>query len=232
MDDLIFDLQNIGMYYRKAASMPWKRNKFWALHDVSFEVYRGQKVGIIGRNGAGKSTLLKVMADILKPDKGSITRANVRVTMQSLGAGFEPRLTGRQNILLNGLLLGMDKKHIRNCVEEIIALADIGSFIDEPIQHYSNGMRSRLGFAIAYYVDTDVMLIDEALAAGDQSFQAKAPELIKEKIKSDRTVVLVSHSMPAIEELCERAIQIEDGYSLPELPVEQTIRRYLDTQKK
>ena len=232
MEELIFNLQNIGMCYRKAASMPWNGNKFWALHDVSFEVYRGQTVGIIGRNGAGKSTLLKVMAGIIMPDKGIISRAKVTITMQSLGAGFDPRLTGRQNIFLNGLLLGMEKKHIQKCVDKIIELADIGDFIDEPIKHYSDGMRSRLGFSIAYYVDTDVMLIDEALAAGDHAFQEKASELIKKKIKSDHTVILVSHSIPTIQELCDRVIQIEEGRSLPELPVEQTIKRYLDMQKK
>ena len=232
MEDKIFNLQNIGMCYRKAASLPWKGNKFWALHDVSFEVCRGQTVGIIGRNGAGKSTLLKVMAGIIKPDKGKITRAKVTITMQSLGAGFDPRLTGRQNIFLNGLLLGMEKKHIQKCVDKIIELADIGSFIDEPIKHYSDGMRSRLGFSIAYYVDTDVMLIDEALAAGDQAFTEKSSELIKEKIKSDRTVVLVSHSIPTVRELCDRLIQIENGHSLPELSVDETIDRYLEMQKK
>ena len=232
MEDIIFNLQNIGMCYRKAASMPWNGNKFWALHDVSFQVHRGQTVGIIGRNGAGKSSLLKILAGIIKPDKGVITRANVTITLQSLGAGFDARLTGRQNIFLNGLLLGMDKKHIKICVDKIIELADIGDFIDEPIKHYSDGMRSRLGFSIAYYVDTDVMLIDEALAAGDQAFKEKASELIKEKIKSDRTVVLVSHAMPTIQELCDRVIQIENGRSLPELSVEQTIKRYVDMQKK
>lgn len=232
MEEVIFNLQNIGMCYRKAASLPWNGSKFWALHDISFQVNRGQTVGIIGRNGAGKSTLLKVMAGIIKPDKGTITRAKVTITMQSLGAGFDPRLTGRQNIFLNGLLLGMDKKHIQKCVDKIIELADIGDFIDEPIKNYSSGMRSRLGFAIAYHVDTDVMLIDEALAAGDHAFQEKASELIKEKIKSDRTVILVSHSIPIVKELCDRVIQIENGHSLPELPVEQAIKRYVEMQKK
>jgi lipopolysaccharide transport system ATP-binding protein len=203
------------------------------LHNVSFTIYRGGTVGVIGRNGAGKSTLLRVLAGIIHPDVGSITRANVTVTMQSLGAGFDPRLTGRQNIFLSGLLLGLDKKHIRRQVDNIIALTDIGEFINEPIKHYSSGMRARLGFSIAYYVNTDVILIDEALAAGDHAFKAKASELIKEKIKSDhRTVVLVTHAMDTVRELCDRVIQIEDGHSLPELPVDQTIDRYLDGQRK
>ena len=233
MKEMIFDLTNIGVCYRKAASLPWKSNKFWALHNVSFTIYRGGTVGVIGRNGAGKSTLLRVLAGIIHPDVGSITRANVTVTMQSLGAGFDPRLTGKQNIFLSGLLLGLDKKHIRRQVDNIIALADIGEFINEPIKHYSSGMRARLGFSIAYYVNTDVILIDEALAAGDHAFKAKASELIKEKIKSDhRTVVLVTHAMDTVRELCDRVIQIEDGHSLPELPVDQTIDRYLDGQRK
>jgi len=232
MKKLTFDLQNVGVCYRKAASLPWNINKFWALHDVSFRVYRGETLGVIGRNGAGKSTLLKVLAGIIRPDTGTITRADVTVTMQSIGAGFDPRLTGRQNIFLNGLLLGMDKKQIFQRVNEIIELADIGDFIDEPVKHYSSGMRARLGFSIAYYVDADVILIDEALAVGDQAFKEKASELIKEKIKSDYTVVLVTHSMAMVRELCDRVIQIEDGRSLPELPVDQTIARYLASQKK
>lgn len=232
MKDIIFVLQKIGMCYRKAASLPWNSNKFWALHDVSFQVRSGETVGIIGRNGAGKSTLLKILAGIIKPDTGSIRRADVTITMQSVGAGFDERLTGRQNIFLSGLLLGMEKQQILKRVDEIIDLADIGEFIDEPIKHYSNGMRSRLGFSIAYYVDTDVILIDEVLAAGDQAFKEKSSELIKAKIKSDRTVVLVSHDMPKVNELCDRVIQIENGWSLKELSVEESVQRYLKTHKK
>jgi lipopolysaccharide transport system ATP-binding protein len=232
MKELIFDLRNVGVCYHKAASLPWKGNKFWALHDVSFQLYRGHTLGVIGRNGAGKSTLLKVLAGIIQPDTGLISRANVNITMQSVGAGFDPRLTGRQNIFLNGLLLGMEKKHIVRRIDDIIELADIDDFIDEPVKYYSSGMRARLAFAIAYNVDTDVLLIDEALAAGDQAFQTMASELIKERIKSDYTVVLVTHAMAMVRELCDRVIEIENGKSLPEQPVEQSIERYLATQKK
>lgn len=232
MKEMIFELRNVGVCYRKGASLPWKRNKFWALHDVSFELYRGQTLGIIGRNGAGKSTLLKVLAGIILPDTGSIFRADAKVTMQSIGAGFDPRLTGRQNIFLNGLLLGMDKGYIIRRIGDIIDLADIGEFIEEPVKSYSSGMRSRLGFSIAYYIDADTMLIDEALAVGDHSFNIKASELIKRKINSDHTVVLVTHSVSLVSELCHRVIQIENGYSLPELPVQQSIDRYIESQKK
>lgn len=226
MRELIFDLRNIGACYRKSASLPWRKNRFWALRDVSFQVYGGETVGVIGRNGAGKSTLLKILAGIILPDTGTIIRANRTVAMQSLGAGFDPRLTGRQNIFLNGLLLGMDKKDIANCLQDIIALADIGDFIDEPIGHYSSGMRARLGFSIAYHVKTDVILIDEALATGDQAFKEKASELIKEKIKSGLTVVLVTHSMGLVRDLCDRVIHIENGRSFSELSVEASIERY------
>jgi lipopolysaccharide transport system ATP-binding protein len=229
-NDLIFDLSNVGVYYRRAASIPWKNNKFWALHDVSFNVRPGQTVGIIGRNGAGKSTLLKILAGIIKPDTGTIIRADVAVTMQSLGAGFDPRLTGRQNIVLNGLLLGMDRKQIRYRERDIIELADIGEFIDEPVKNYSSGMKARLGFSIAYHVDADVMLIDEVLAVGDQAFKEKSSELIRSKIKSDRTVILVTHSMEMVKELCDCVIQIEKGRSLPELPVDESIKRYMGTK--
>ena len=229
MKNFVYDLQNIGVCYRKAASLPWNNNQFWALHDVSFQVYRGQTLGIIGRNGAGKSTLLKILAGIIRPDTGTIRQANITVTMQSVGAGFDPRLTGRQNIVLNGLLLGMDKKHIVRKTEEIIDLTDIGDFIDEPVKSYSSGMRARLGFSIAYYVDTDIILIDEALATGDHAFREKASALIKEKIRSDRTVVLVTHSMHMINQLCDRVIHIEAGCTLPELPVEKSVDRYMNT---
>lgn len=230
MKNKIFKLNHVGVCYHKAAAMPWNRNIFWALHDISFEVHRGETVGIIGHNGAGKSTLLKVLAGIIKPDRGCIERASINIMMQSLGAGFDPRLTGRQNIFLNGLLLGMDRRHIIQRIDDIIALTDIGDFIDEPIKHYSSGMRARLGFSIAYYADTDVMLIDEALATGDQAFKEKASELIKQKIRSEYTVVLVSHSMGLVQELCDRVIRIEAGRSLEEMSVSQSIAYYLDSK--
>ncbi len=152
--------------------------------------------------------------------------------MLSFGAGFESRLTGRQNIMLSGLQLGMPRARIRERVADIIALADIGDFIDQPVRTYSTGMRARLGFAIAFFIETDILLIDEALATGDESFRDKAMGLIRDKINSDQTVVIVSHSMPIIEKICTRVIQIEDGISLPELPLEDTVKRYRDTLKQ
>ncbi len=231
MNDVIYELSNVAVYYKKVAVVPWlNTGKFWALKDVSFQVKRGETVGVIGRNGAGKSTLLKIIAGILEPDRGKIKRSShLQSTMLSLGAGFDFYLTGRQNIILNGLLLGISKKDIKKKIDSIIELADIKDFIDEPIRHYSTGMQARLGFAIAYHADADVILIDETLAVGDQEFQEKSGNLIKEKIESDHTVVLVSHSFPIIKSLCDRIIWIEDGVSMPEMPVAETMNKYMET---
>jgi homopolymeric O-antigen transport system ATP-binding protein len=232
-DTDITSVQSIGLGYRKQGGLPWKKNIFWALDDVSFNIQRGDTLGVIGRNGAGKSSLLRIIAGIINPDRGIVTRqAAIRITMLSFGAGFESRLTGRQNIILNGLQLGMEKHHVTERIERIIELADIGDFIDEPVRTYSSGMRARLGFSIAYFIDTDIMLIDEALATGDEAFREKATDLIREKISSNLTVVIVSHSMPVISKICNRVIQIEHGRSLPELSTEETIDRYRSTTLK
>lgn len=226
----IVSLDHLGLGYRKQCGLPWKRHVFWALEDISFDIHKGDTLGIIGRNGAGKSSLLRVIAGIINPDRGSIKRTpKTRATMLSFGAGFESRLSGRQNIILNGLQLGMDKKHVGGRMEQIIELADLGEFIDQPVRTYSSGMRARLGFSIAYFIDTDIMLIDEALATGDEAFREKATGLIREKISSDLTVVIVSHSMSLISSTCTRVIQIEHGKSLDELPPEDTIERYRNT---
>lgn len=226
----IVSIDKIGLEYRQHGGLPWKRNTFWALEDVTFDINKGDTIGIIGRNGAGKSSLLRLISGIMNPDRGMIERMDsMRATMLSFGAGFEPRLTGRQNIILNGLQLGMSKEHILERTDQIIELADIGLFIEQPVRTYSTGMRARLGFSIAYFVDTDILLIDEALATGDEAFREKASNLIKKKISSDMTVVIVSHSMPLIQNTCNRVIQIEHGKSLDELSLDETIARYRAT---
>lgn len=206
------------------------RTPFWALHDVSFDLHRGDTLGVIGRNGAGKSSLLRLIAGIIAPDAGAIIQPKgLRCSMLSIGAGFEPRLTGRQNIMLSGLLLGMNRALVKEREEQVVELADIGDFIDQPVRMYSTGMRARLGFAIAYFIETDILLIDEALATGDEAFREKATELIRGKIDSDQTVVIVTHAMPIVKDACSRVIQIEQGRSLPEIGVEETITRYRET---
>ena len=224
-------LEGVGLSYIRQGGLPWHRTPFWALQDVSFELSRGDTLGIIGRNGAGKSSLLRLISGIILPDCGTIIRPDptVRCAMLSFGAGFENRLTGKQNIMLSGLQLGMSRKHVLLKMDQIVELADIGDFIDQPVRSYSSGMRARLGFAIAYFIETDILLIDEALATGDEGFRIKATDLIKQKIKSDQTVVIVSHSMQTINQTCSRVIQIEDGCSLPELSVDETLDRYRQT---
>lgn len=232
MNELIFDLHNVGVCYRKATSMPWKNNKFWALKDISFQVFRGQTLGLIGRNGSGKSTLLRVLAGIIQPDCGTCSRTEATITLQSANAGFDQRLTGRQNVLLKGLLLGMEKRRILQQMDRITELADIGEFIDQPMMYYSSGMKARLGFSISYFIETDVLLLDEALAPGDAAFKEKAAELIKEKIQSRCTVVMATHSTANIEDLCDRVIHLEKGRSLEELPLKQSLQRYLGKKGK
>lgn len=223
-------LNSIGLCYTRQGRLPWGRTPFWALHDVSFSINRGDTLGIIGRNGAGKSSLLRVIAGIVLPDRGTIERAdNLRCAMLSFGAGFEPRLTGRQNIMLSGLQLGMTRGRVLERMHQIIDLADIGEFIDQPVRTYSSGMRARLGFSIAFFIETDILLIDEALATGDEAFRERATGLIRGKIDSEQTVVIVSHSLPIVSGTCTRVIQIEDGTSLPEIGVSETIERYRAT---
>ena len=229
-DRTITRLNGIGLRYARQGSLPWKRTPFWALNDVSFELKRGDTLGVIGRNGAGKSSLLRIIAGIIAPDAGEIDQPHgLRCSMLSIGAGFEPRLTGRQNIMLSGLQLGMSRKLIKEREAQIVELADIDDFIDQPVRMYSTGMRARLGFAIAYFIETDILLIDEALATGDEAFREKATELIRGKIDSDQTVVIVTHAMPIVKDACSRVNQIEQGRSLPEIGVEETITRYRET---
>lgn len=223
-------LQGVGLKYARQGSLPWKRTPFWALHDVSFVIQRGDTLGVIGRNGAGKSSLLRLIAGIIAPDAGHIHQPNgIRCSMLSIGAGFEPRLTGRQNVMLSGLLLGMPRALVKEREAQVIELADIGDFIDQPVRMYSTGMRARLGFAIAYHIETDILLIDEALATGDEAFREKATGLIRGKIDSDQTVVIVTHSMQIVRDACTRVIQVEQGKSLAEIGVDDTITRYRET---
>lgn len=223
----IYDVCHVGISYTKAASFPWQKSKFQALKDIDFRVCSGDVVGIIGRNGAGKTTLLRLLAGILEPDMGEVKRAYENIGILSFGSGFEDRLSGRQNIILEGIQLKVPRREIIRQMKNIIDLAGLGDFIDQPIKVYSAGMRARLGFSIAYYLHSEVLLIDEVFVAGDDEFQKKAGLLITEKIQSGITVVMVTHDMGVVNHLCNRVIQIEHGISLPELSVQATIERYL-----
>ena len=184
---------------------------FWALKDVSFEIQRGEVVGIIGRNGAGKSTLLKVLSRITRPTEG---RAEIRGRVGSLlevGTGFHPELTGRENIFLNGAILGMKRAEMRRKLDEIVAFAEIEKFIETPVKHYSSGMYVRLAFAVAAHLEPEILLVDEVLAVGDVAFQRKSLGKMEDVGKQGRTVLFVSHNMAAVNRLCRHAIWLSEG---------------------
>ena len=188
-----------------------KKFEVHALKNISFKIYKGEKIGIIGYNGAGKSTLLNVISGIYPPDKGVIkTNGNISPLL-ALGAGFDNNYSGRKNIFLNGAVLGYDKKFLESKVNEIIEFSELGEFIDIPIKNYSSGMLAKLGFAIATAVDPDILIIDEILGVGDVNFKKKSGDKIKSLMDGGTTVLIVSHSIPQIRELCDKAIWIDKG---------------------
>jgi lipopolysaccharide transport system ATP-binding protein len=181
----------------------------------------------------GKSTLLKVLAGILSPNKGEIKvhRQNLRISLTSLQAGFLPHLSGRENALLGGMLLGATKKEVLSCIEEILAFSELNNFYDEPVSTYSTGMRARLGFSVAYHVNPDVILLDEVMGVGDHAFRKKSTAAMKARIKSDKTVVMVSHNLPILREVCDRLVWIEDGITKAQGNVPDLLEAYLKSMK-
>jgi len=212
--------------------MPWNSDKYWALKDISFKVYHGETLGVLGRNGAGKSTLLRLLAGIISPDRGNITYMHgFRASLLSLQVGFSGHLTGRQNIVMSGMLLGVSRPKMLECTPEIIAFSGLGEFIDQPVRTYSSGMRARLGFAISYYANPDALLIDEVLGVGDADFKKKTSALMKERIKSDKTVVLVSHNKATIKKYCDRAVLIDNGVVSGVGETAEVVRQYNAQQR-
>jgi lipopolysaccharide transport system ATP-binding protein len=188
------------------------REEFWALRDVSFEISRGEIVGIIGRNGAGKSTLLKVLARITEPTAGKITLRGRVASLLEVGTGFHPELTGRDNIYLNGAIHGLTRADIRRKFDQIVEFADVSRFLDTPVKRYSSGMYVRLAFAVAAHLEPDVLIVDEVLAVGDAAFQKKCLGKIREvSSESGRTVLFVSHNLASVRQLCTRALLLEQG---------------------
>jgi len=230
-DQPLIELKNVGLCYRSNHIFYRKRRgEFWALDDVSLRVYPGETLGVIGRNGAGKSTLLKTIAGILKPDRGQVIQNTKRIALLSLQIGFVPHLTGKENIMLSGLLLGYTRGEIKARLQDIIEFANLGDFIHQPIDTYSTGMRARLGFAIAFYTNPDVLLVDETLGVGDARFKAKSTLKMKERIQSNHTVVLVSHSPRVIGELCDRVVWIENGHTIQEGLAEEVLAAYANAK--
>lgn len=187
------------------------KDDFWALRDIGFEVTAGTSIGLVGANGSGKSTLLKVIGGIIQPNDGSVkTRGRVAALLE-LGAGFHPDLTGRENVYLNGSILGLSQKQTEAYFDSIVEFSEIGDFIDTQVKFYSSGMYVRLAFAIAVHVDPDILLVDEVLAVGDEPFQQKCMEKIREFQRDGRTIVFVSHSAAQVEDLCDRVIVLSHG---------------------
>ena len=204
--------------------------EFWALRHVNFTVGRGETVGIIGRNGSGKSTLLRVIAGIYPPDEGEVTVEGEVSTLFGLGSGFNAELSGRDNIYLNGVMIGLTKKHIDGIIDIIMEFAELGDFIDMPVRTYSSGMRARLGFAVAIHSDKDIVLIDEIMSVGDAAFRQKA-EVEMSRIIGERTVLIVSHEMNTIQKFANKVIWLDKGVVAAMGRPEEVIDKYLAASK-
>ena len=204
-------IQSIKEYLVALIKGKLKYKDFWALRDVSFSVHPGEVLGIIGHNGAGKSTVLKVISGILKPTSGSVAVHGNIVPMLELGSGFDFDLTGRENIFLNGAILGYSRKFLNEKYDDIVAFSELGEFIEMPIRNYSSGMLMRLAFSIATVVNPEILIVDEILAVGNESFQRKSRQRMMELMSGGTTVLFVSHSLEQIREMCDRVLWLDHG---------------------
>jgi ABC-2 type transport system ATP-binding protein len=204
-------VDNIKEYFIKMLKSELRYQEFWALHNVSFAVNKGDRLGILGLNGAGKSTLLKIIAGVLKATEGSVSIKGKIVPLLELGAGFDPQYTGAENIYLYGAVLGYPRDFIRERYEEIVAFSELGDFINVPVKNYSSGMKARLGFSIATIVEPEILILDEVLAVGDAKFRKKSEKKIKAMFDGGVTVLFVSHSLEQVNRLCNQAILLEKG---------------------
>ena len=205
-----------------------KTEDFWAVRDLSVEINRGEMVGIIGRNGAGKSTFLKLLSRITEPTTGSIKLRGRVASLLEVGTGFHPELTGRENIFLNGAILGMSRLEIKSKFDEIVAFAEIDKFLDTPVKRYSSGMYVRLAFAVAAHLEPEILIVDEVLAVGDAEFQKKCLGKMEDVSSKDgRTVILVSHQMPAIQNLCTRCILMDRGRLIMQGATDEVVNKYM-----
>ncbi|MFM5898415.1 MAG: polysaccharide ABC transporter ATP-binding protein [Dolichospermum sp.] len=202
--------------------------EFWALKDVSFEIKQGDRVGIIGRNGAGKSTLLKILSRITEPTTGSIKIKGRVASLLEVGTGFHPELTGRENVFLNGAILGMGKEEIKRKFDEIVAFAEVEKFLDTPVKRYSSGMYVRLAFAVAAHLEPEILIVDEVLAVGDAQFQKKCLGKMEDVGKEGRTVLFVSHNMSTIQSLCSRCILLQSGRIARDTNTAIVVQAYLE----
>jgi lipopolysaccharide transport system ATP-binding protein len=224
----------------KGLLQPFRRSKsqisdpnvdeFWALKDVSFEIEQGDRVGIIGRNGAGKSTLLKILSRIVEPTNGSIRILGRVSSLLEVGTGFHPELTGRENISLNGAILGMSKAEITQKFDEIVAFAEVEKFLDTPVKRYSSGMYVRLAFSVAAHLEPEILIVDEVLAVGDAQFQKKCLGKMEAVGKEGRTIIFVSHNVIAIRQLCDKGLFLENGRLVLQGKIQDVVNQYVDSK--
>lgn len=209
-----------------------KTKEYWALKNISFQVKKGEVLGIIGKNGAGKSTLLKILSRTTEPTTGSVTMKGRVASLLEVGTGFNPELTGRENIYLNGAILGMSKKEINSKFSDIVSFAGIGQFLNTPVKRYSSGMYIRLAFSVAAHLDSDILILDEVLAVGDAEFQQKSFKKIVDIVKNGKSVLMVSHNMAIMSKLCDRLVYIDQGCLVDIGSISEVIQKYLSSGKR
>ncbi len=237
----IIEIQGIGKKYKlRGQEMPYLtireallgknknkvKNEFWALKDISFDVFQGESIGIIGKNGAGKSTLLKILSKITPPTEGRIIARGRVASLLEVGTGFHPELTGIENIYLNGSILGLKKAEIKKKLDQIIDFSGVEKFIDTPLKHYSSGMQLRLAFAVAAHLEPEILIVDEVLAVGDAEFQKKSLGKMEEVAKQGRTVLFVSHNLSAVKTLCRRGVLLNNGVTEVVGEISDVVDRY------
>ena len=221
MEKVALDVSHVSIDYKDLSHMKLARsfsrgevkksNVVRAVNDVSFSVNQGEILGIVGRNGSGKTTLLRSIAGIFQPDEGTIDTHGNRVSLMAIGIGFNPNITGRENILKSGLLLGCKLSHVKEKMDEIIEFSELGDFIDRPVRTYSSGMYSKLAFSVTSILETDIMLVDEVLSVGDEHFRQKSYKKMEELMLSDRTVLIVSHATETLKQFCDKVLWINNG---------------------
>ncbi len=242
MNHTAITVKDVKIRYKSVQSYSIKKNLlklkspetkvFEAVKGVSFEVEEGEILGIIGKNGSGKSTLLRALANIFSADEGSIDLHGHSISLLAIGVGFKNQLTGRENIMLSGMLLGFSEKEVRSHLDEIIEFSELGDFIDQPVRTYSSGMYSKLAFSVTAILETDIMLIDEVLSVGDEHFRKKSYAKMKELISgNDRTVVIVSHNLDTLEQLCSQILWLDDGRIREMGRPEDVIQHYKEVMK-
>ena len=218
-------------YLVKLVRRKLRFSSFTALDHVNFSVRKGESIALIGKNGSGKSTMLKIIAGVMNPTEGNVKVDGTIAPLIELGAGFDPDLTGRENVFLNGALLGHKRKYMAENFDRIVQYAELEQFIDVPVRSYSSGMIARLGFAIAIHVQADILVVDEVLAVGDYNFQQKCHKTMDRLLKNGRTLLFVSHDTDQVKKLCERAIWLEHGHVMADGPANQVCDAYLEWMK-